>query len=177
MDRPLIAFEGDRRIGDGPAATLRDLLRARLAARPDPAHGPRLAVFDAETGRPVDFDLRETAPPPAARGRPKLGVTAREVTLLPRHWDWLATQPGGASATLRRLVETASRTQHGVDRVRQGREAAYRILTDLAGDRPGYEEAMRALFAGDAAGFARHTEGWPHDIRATGRALGFPDPA
>lgn len=176
MDRPLIAFEGDCRIGDGDAATLRDLLRARLAARADPAHGPRLAVFDAETGRPVDLDLREIPSPPA-RGRPRLGVTAHEVTLLPRHWDWLATQPGGASAALRRLVETARRAQDGADRVRQGREAAYRILTDLAGDRPGYEEAMRALFAGDAQGFARYTESWPPDVRATGNALGFPDQA
>ena len=176
MDRPLIAFEGDCRIGDGDAATLCNLFRARLAARADPAQGPRLAVFDAETGRPVDLDLRE-APAAPARGRPRLGVTAREVTLLPRHWDWLATQPGGASAALRRLVETARRVQDGADRARQGREAAYRILTDLAGDRRGYEEAMRALFAGDAAGFDRHTGGWPDNIRATGRALGFPDPA
>lgn len=166
MERSLILFEGARRIAAGPEAEIRALLRSREETQA--AAGPRLAVFEADTGRITDLDLREdrTEPPPRPRGRPKLGVTAREVTLLPRDWDWLARQPGGASATLRRLVEAARRNPSAADRMRARREAAYRMLTELAGDRPGYEEAMRALFRGDAEAFAAATEGWPRDLIA-----------
>jgi hypothetical protein len=121
-------------------------------------------IFDLETGRVVDVDPRfppaEDAPKP---GRPKLGVTAREVTLLPRHWDWLATQPGGASVALRKLVEDASR-RPGAQK-RQKQDAAYRFATALVGNAPGYEEAMRALYASDAHDFAAHIEAWPADVR------------
>lgn len=163
MDRQLLLFEGDRRIAAGPEAEIRAALLARRAARADPEAGPRLAVFEAESGRVTDIDLRD---PPRGRGRPRLGVTPREVTLLPRDWDWLAAQPGGASATLRRLVEAARRTESPASRLRLRRDAAYRILTELAGDRPGYEEAMRALFRGDHGAFAAATEGWAEDLRA-----------
>jgi hypothetical protein len=138
-------------------------------------------VFDA-SGRPVELDLRlgpehavadygaRTAPaegPPTrqGRGRPKLGVVAREVTLLPRHWDWLATQPGGASAALRRLVEEARRADDGSQRQRQTREAAYRVMSALAGDLPGFEEASRALFAGDPERLQSFAAAWPKDVR------------
>jgi hypothetical protein len=166
---PCLAFDGDRLLARGPLA---EVARA-VAAAADPA---AVRVFVEETARPVDLDLRGTAdavvarlppPPPEAprgRGRPKLGVTPREVTLLPRHWDWLAAQPGGASVALRKLVEAAMRDPR--EEARAGREAAYRLLTVLAGDRPGYEEAMRALFAGDRAAFDRHTGGWPADALA-----------
>src|ERR1700761_1314872 len=121
-------------------------------------------IFDLESGRVVDIDPRfppaEDAPKP---GRPRLGVTAREVTLLPRHWDWLATQPGGASVALRKLVEEASRNPKA--RQRQLRDAAYRFATVLVGDAPGYEEAMRALYAGHGEDFAAHIEAWPADVR------------
>src|ERR1700760_3933630 len=121
-------------------------------------------IFDLESGRVVDVDPRfppsEDAP---KAGRPKLGVTAREVTLLPRPWDWLATQPGGASVALRKLVEDASR-QPGAQK-RQRQDAAYRFATALVGNAPGYEEAMRALYAGDAHDFAAHIEAWPADVR------------
>jgi hypothetical protein len=157
---------------------------ARLAARGDlakvarAAHALRdesLVVFDETTGRAIDLDLRgavedvlaRLGPPPSlkpARGRPKLGVTAREVTLLPRHWDWLATQPGGASAALRRLVDEARRAGGAADEVRQAQEVAYRVMTTLAGDLPHYEEATRALFARDRARFDQLTAGWPADI-------------
>ncbi|WP_428990320.1 DUF2239 family protein [Methylocapsa aurea] len=100
------------------------------------------------------------------RGRPKLGVVAREITLLPRHWDWLAAQPGGASAALRRLVETARREGGTDGRQRAAREAAYRFLSAVAGDLPGYEEALRALFSGDAARFEAQMTEWPKDVRA-----------
>jgi hypothetical protein len=97
-------------------------------------------------------------------GRPKLGVVAREVTLLPRHWEWLNSQPGGASVALRKLVEEARRVNHDRDRMRQSQEATYRFMAAMAGDMPGFEEAARALFALDSLGFMRQISAWPHDI-------------
>ena len=121
-------------------------------------------IFDRATGRVVDIDPRfpptEDGPKP---GRPKLGVTPREVTLLPRHWDWLSTQPGGASVALRKLVEEASRNPKAQQRAR--RDAVYRLATALVGNAPGYEEAMRALYAGQGDDFAAHIEAWPQDVR------------
>jgi hypothetical protein len=111
----------------------------------------------------------------ATRGRPKLGVTAREVTLLPRHWEWLAAQPGGASVTLRKLVEEARRTSGAQQQVRQAQEAAYRFMSALAGDFPGFEEATRALFADDRNRFEQHMAEWPADIRNYAVRLGFGD--
>jgi len=103
---------------------------------------------------------------PRGRGRPKLGVVPKEVTLLPRHWDWLATQPGGASVTLRRLVEDARRHGAAKDRARMAQERAYYFMLAIAGDLPGYEEATRALFAGDHARLAQQIAAWPDDVRA-----------
>lgn len=135
-----------------------------------------LLVFEEATGRLVDLDLRgsledsvarlppDLAPKPA-RGRPKLGVTAREVTLLPRHWEWLAGQPGGASAALRKLVDQARRDNSSADDIRLAQEATYRVMTTLAGDRANYEEAVRALFADDRARFHDLISAWPADIR------------
>ena len=104
-------------------------------------------------------------------GRPRLGVVAREITLLPRHWEWLASQPGGASVTLRRLVEAARAESAQADAIRQAREATYRFMTAMAGNEPGFEEASRALFAGNSAAFTRHTEAWPDDVRDHARRL------
>ncbi len=148
------AFSGFEHIASGSLpevyATCRDI--------------PGSLIFDRATGRVVDIDPRfppsEEGPRP---GRPKLGVTAREVTLLPRHWDWLATQPGGASVALRKLVEEASRNPRAQQRAR--RDAAYRLATALVGNAPGYEEAIRALYAGHAEEFAAHIEAWPADVR------------
>ena len=172
MDRQATAFRGATRIAQGP------LGEVALAVARDGADG--VLTFDDATGRIVDLDLtggdtaiaaRYAPPPPTSPtaprrpGRPKLGVTAREVTLLPRHWDWLAGQPGGASATLRRLVEAARRDGAGPDRARRAQEAAYRAMQALAGDLPGYEEALRALFAGNRPALAARMAGWPADIR------------
>ncbi|WBO23030.1 DUF2239 family protein [Sphingomonas abietis] len=165
------AFAGDAWLATGS----RDEIAATLRAMPDmPASA--LLLFDDEDGRQIDLDLREppapeTPPPAARRGRPSLGVVAREVTLLPRHWDWLGEQPGGASAALRRLVDAARKAEgdgHG------RRNAAYRFLTAIAGDRPHYEEAIRSLFADDRAGFEGHAARWPIAIRdhAIGLAWG-----
>lgn len=161
-----------------------------------------ILVFDDRTGLVVDLDLRGTdadivarlppgptgadsATPPTARraprdapvsrgrGRPKLGVVAREVTLLPRHWEWLAAQPGGASVTLRRLVEQARQSNGRREQRRAAQEAAYRFMLAIAGDLPGYEEATRALFADDRSKLERNIAGWPEDIRGYTLRLAF----
>jgi hypothetical protein len=167
-------FSGARRIASG------DLRTVALAAQDalNNETGPIL-IFSDLSGRPVDLDLRgspsalskrfadSTAPhAKAGRGRPKLGVVAREVTLLPRHWDWLATQPGGASAALRRLLDQARRDSVGSDRRREAQEAAHRVMTALAGDCADYEEALRALYAGDELRFRDLIQSWPADVRA-----------
>ena len=165
------AFAGDRLIASGAPSVVVAAVKAAHDA------GAAVLVFDDEDARPVEFDLRGTledvlsrlAPPTEepkrGPGRPKLGVTAREVTLLPRHWDWLAAQPGGASVALRKLVESALREAEGPDRVRRSREAAYRFMTAVAGDKPGYEEATRMLFAGDWVAFDTAIQHWPMDVR------------
>jgi hypothetical protein len=129
---------------------------------------PQTRAFDDATGKPIDLDYRNVAPaaPAAPRGpgRPRLGVSAREVTLLPRHWEWLAAQPGGASAALRRLVEEARRKPEAGGRAAQDR--VYHFMQSCCGDRPGYEEALRALYKGDSERFAALIADWPQGIRA-----------
>ncbi|MBB4636917.1 DUF2239 family protein [Longimicrobium terrae] len=129
------------------------------------------AASRVETGSAAQAE--EAAP--RRRGRPSLGVVAREVTLLPRHWEWLATQPGGASVAIRKLVEEARRTSAAADQRRAARDAAYRFLSAMGGDLPGFEEAARALFADDAARFASLIAAWPADVRDYVQNLAFPD--
>lgn len=164
------AFAGMRRIASGP---LPDVVRA---AKPiaDRARKPIL-IFDDTTSQPVEVDFRGSLDEAVARvtpqesqagpGRPKLGVVGREVTLLPRHWEWLNIQPGGASVALRKLVEEARKTSEETDRARLSRDAAYRFLSAIAGNLPGFEEATRALFAANRAKFKREMAEWPEDIR------------
>jgi uncharacterized protein len=189
MSRHCTAFEGPVRVASGALADV------ALAIRPLVERGGEGAVlvFDDETGARIDLDLsgseaevlarlgpgpepaREPAEDaPRGPGRPRLGVVAREVTLLPRHWAWLAEQPGGASVALRKLVEEARRANEGADRVRRAREGAYRFMTAMAGDAPGFEEATRALWADDAARFDAETAGWPADVRDHARRLAAP---
>jgi len=125
---------------------------------------------------PTPADLGDASPyreslTPRGRGRPRLGVVAREVTLLPRHWDWLATQPGGASAAVRRLVDGARQASVDKDRARVAKESAYRFMLAMAGNEPGFEEATRALFANNRDRFAEMTEAWPRDVRDHARML------
>ncbi|MEC3910664.1 DUF2239 family protein [Sphingobium sp. CR2-8] len=169
MERTLTAFAGDLWIATGDEAEIRDALHAMG----DDAQN--ILLFEDATGRQVDIDLRGAAvEAPRGRGRPKLGVQPREVTLLPRHWDWLATQPGGASATLRRLVETARKSSAETLDPRAAMDAAYHFMTAMAGDRPGYEAAIRALFAKDAKLFNSLSQDWPSGIRDHARALAAP---
>ena len=178
-----IAFVGDRAIASGDLREVARAAKQRLDRRKDAS----ILIFDADTSAPVDIDFRggitevlsrlpepanipaatDKATPPISRsaGRPKLGVVAREVTLLPRHWDWLAQQRGGASVALRRLVDVARRTNEDKDRIRHAQEAAYRFMSVTAGNRANYEAAVRALFADEPAGFARLIAEWPADVR------------
>jgi hypothetical protein len=165
------AFDGDRRLAAGSRTELVAAINARLSDRPDAT----ILIFNDATGAQVDFDLRERAESrPAAQrssadetrgpGRPKLGVVAREVTLLPRHWEWLAKQPGGASVTLRKLVEEARRANPAAD-ARDAQERAYRFMSAMAGNLPDFEEATRALFAKDRKRFEKLIRAWPRSIR------------
>src|SRR6201990_2358311 len=160
MTETFTAFEGLRRIASGPLAEIAPTIK-RAEAR---ASAP-IAIFSDATGRAVDLDLRGSvgdmlarlakareapaASEPRGRGRPKLGVVAREVTLLPRHWEWLSAQPGGASVSLRKLVEAARRANGASDRSRAARDAAYHFMSAMAGNLPDFEEASRALFANE----------------------------
>ena len=142
-----------------------------VMARLDPgAPASEAGVADREDNGAADSPYLDEAQP-RGRGRPKLGVIAREVTLLPRHWDWLATQPGGASAAVRRLVDEARQTHAARDRRRRAQDAAYRFMSAMAGNEPGFEEATRALFAGDGVRFAAMTADWPPDVRDHARTL------
>jgi hypothetical protein len=181
-DVATIAFDGDRCIASGE---LRDVARAAKATL-ERHKDASILVFDGNTSRPIDIDFRGTVddvlarlpditgapaaedtaqPAPRGPGRPKLGVVAREITLLPRHWEWLAQQSGGASVAIRKLVEQARRTSEDRDRVRQAQEAAYRFMSVMAGNRPHYEDAIRALFADDPIGFEKLIAGWPAGVR------------
>jgi hypothetical protein len=185
MQTQYTAFAGFTRIAAGPLPEV-----AARALQYQAAGGQAaLAVFGDADGKPVDLDLRGSLAdalarlsldeskypleeqPPAdesaarGRGRPKLGVVAREVTLLPRHWEWLATQPGGASVALRKLVEAARKQGADREAARRARDTAYGVMSHLGGNLPGFEEATRALYAQDGARFATCLRDWPADLR------------
>lgn len=176
--RECIAFIGDRCIAGGSVR----LVVAEILDLLGPDELANVLVFDSSDGRVVDLDLRgsraeilsrlpEPAPAPdepdqpKKRGRPRLGVVAREVTLLPRHWEWLNSQPGGASVALRRLVEAARRESSHRDKARLAQESCYRFMSAMAGNLPHFEEAARALFAGEAEIFRTEIAAWPADVR------------
>jgi hypothetical protein len=190
-----IAFEGSRCIACGPlrevALKVKDVFDARPLSR--------ILVFNAHTSETIEIDCRgsaeqvlsripdiarEISPPgeplpselaaPAGPGRPRLGVVAREVTLLPRHWEWLNSQPGGASVALRKLVEQARRASSAADRIRQAQNATYQFMSVMAGCLDGFEEAARALFAADRPRFEALVALWPVDIGEHLRQLADP---
>ena len=164
------AFEGQRLLVGG---SLAEVVEAVVSAQGRGGMGPVLILEDS-TGQQVDLDLRRLSPPetvadqspepPRGPGRPRLGVVAREVTLLPQHWEWLAQQRGGASVTLRRLVEQARRASAADDQLRIRREAAYRVMQALGGSLPHYDEISRALFSGDQMRLEQLLADWPTDV-------------
>jgi len=178
-EQTLTAFVGERLLTRGSLSALLREVKTHLNAG-----GEAVLIFEDFTGRQVDFDLRgdveevltrvQLPEPRRGPGRPKLGVTAREVTLLPRHWEWLDEQNGGASATLRRLVDEARKRDDAPARARRAAEGTTRFLTAIAGNRPHFEEVLRALYAGDGERFAALMEGWPPDIRAHACRLAGP---
>ncbi|HEX3775864.1 MAG TPA: DUF2239 family protein [Polyangiaceae bacterium] len=174
MDSPKTysAFVGERQIAAGDLRSLLGAVKAHL----DKARDPRVLIFEDQTGQQLDFDFSGSiaevleraipaVPERAGPGRPKLGVVSREVSLLPRHWEWLENEAQGISATLRRLVDEAKKKHPGEQQARKTREAVNRFLTAMAGNLENYEEATRALFARDDARFAELIRGWPRDIR------------
>jgi len=174
----IFAFRGTERVAAGDSAEVAVALHRLF----DAGESELVLVFDAE-GRQLDLDLSGSlddvrrrfgasepgdgeGTAPRRRGRPKLGVVGREVTLLPRHWQWLESQRGGPSATLRRLVDEARETHRERDRVHRAQDAINRFLSSLGGDLPGYEEATRALYRGERERFEAEISGWPRDLRA-----------
>jgi hypothetical protein len=183
------SFQGHRRLASGAPHVV--ALAVKLAAERGDVRP--ILVFDDSTGRAIDLDTRgsdeevlarygaasactvDATEVPRGRGRPKLGVVAREVTLLPWHWEWLESQPGGPSVTLRKLVEEARRTHGERDRTRCAQERAYHFMSAMAGDMPGFEEATRALFANDRTTFSALIAEWPADVRDYTMQLAFGD--
>lgn len=174
------AFLSSRKVASGSLVGVADAVRTNVS-REDYS---RVLTFDDATGRVVEIDFGgEVSAPmqkaaveeaPRGPGRPKLGVVGREVTLLPRHWEWLEMQPGGASVALRKLVEEARKVNADADRIRMAQEAAYRFMSAMAGDRAGFEEAVRALYAGDWQKFEENMRLWPLDIRDYAAKLAEP---
>lgn len=190
MTTTAIAFEGDHRVAEGSLADVAVAVRKRAGK----GTHENILVFDHVSGRTLNLDLtgaekdvraryaeapaaateapaHEPLATPRGPGRPRLGVVPREVTLLPRHWDWLNAQPGGASVALRKLVEEARKTRGQTHDLRARQEAAYRFLSAIAGDWRNYEETTRALYANDADRFRTLTEDWPADVRDHARLL------
>jgi uncharacterized protein len=180
------AFNGNQRVASGSLLKVAEKVKEVI----DQNAQASILIFDDVTSELVEVDFRGTLQevlvrlekptaaveqakalsdaderPQRGPGRPKLGVVSREITLLPRHWDWLNSQPGGASVALRRLVEEARRVNSGKDKVRQSKEVTYRFMSAMAGNFPGFEEATRALFADDFERFNRLVASWAIDIR------------
>ena len=184
------AFAGQTRIASGSLADVALAAKAIL----DRGEQAPLLIFNDATSDTIELDLRgtptdvlarlakrfpeaaetgqEDAPAQARKaGRPKLGVVGREVTLLPRHWDWLAEQPGGASVAIRKLIDAERKSKSFSDLKRKIEAITYRFISTMAGNFQDFEEACRALFAGDREKFARMTEAWPADVRDHARWL------
>lgn len=171
LESTYTAFAGTKRIASEHLEKMLVQTKAYLESHADAA----VLIFEDQTGRQVDFDFRGTADEVVRRaagakirpgpGRPKLGVVCREVSLLPRHWEWLEQHPGGISAALRRLVDDARQRDGGAARARAARDAAGKFMWAMAGNFPGFEEASRALYAKDRQGFERLIRDWPEDVR------------
>lgn len=203
ISRPCTAFDGHRLLLSGPLVEVALAVKTATESRSPnltlvfddktgrvvdlDLRGTKADIVERLSQPPQTFAGRYRLPPsevsepeskdevsePRGRGRPKLGVVAREVTLLPRQWEWLATQPGGASAILRRLVDDARRNGGPRQQRRAAQDAAYHFMLAIAGDLPGYEEATRALFADDRNRLEQWIAEWPQDVRSHAMSLAF----
>jgi hypothetical protein len=178
-EKQCTAFEGNKLVAQGNQRDVRDALRKFRSLHPEAS----ILVFEDQTGEDLDLEgtpvsTQGTEPAaetiPARPGRPRLGVVAREITLLPRHWQWLETQPGGASVALRKLVESARKQMAPEDRARQAIEAAYRFLSVMSAHVPNFEDVARALFRRDWVQFDQSTQGLPLDVREHLRRMAAP---
>ncbi len=174
------AFEDTQLLVRGPLLQVVSEVKRRVTKASD----ARIYIFSDVTGKEMDFNLQgserevlkrleiyvpateSSAVNSSHPGRPKLGVVSREISLLPRHWEWLATQPGGASSTLRKLIEEAKKKSSGESGVKQAQERTYKVMSVLAGNAEGYEEALRALYRKDKKAFLINIKLWPKDVRA-----------
>lgn len=179
------AFEGNKILASGRLDEVALKVRRRVQSHPSAS----VLIFSDTTGKEMDLDLSgseaemmdrlkvfissENFNPsvPVGPGRPKLGVVAREVSLLPRHWEWLATQSGGASAALRRLIEAARKNPSAKELSREAQERTHKFMTAIAGNFPNYEEALRALYAKDKKNFQNQIREWPEDVQAHSKKL------
>lgn len=183
MESTYTAFEGSKLLTRGPLDKVILKTKHRLEKEPEAS----ILIFSDSTGRTIDFNFHGTEVDVLKRleiyvsgdasgedstklasgpGRPKLGVVSREVSLLPRHWEWLANQTGGASATLRKLIEFEQKKSGGGLTLKQAQERVYKFMSVLAGDLEGYEEALRALYRKDGDSFQTHIKKWPRDVKA-----------
>lgn len=178
LDRQYSAFADSKKIAQG------DVLEVAIKVKKflNKETKAQILIFDDTSSSQIEIDFRGSPENVSRRlkalfegekedekksgpGRPKLGVVAKEVTLLPDHWEWLARQPGGASVTLRKLVEEAKKKNLAKDQMRMAQEATYKFMTVMAGDLVNYEEALRALYASDVKKFEKLIGEWPEDIR------------
>ena len=183
----ILAFNAQKLIAEGAFGEVLHLVKNHIKQNDT----GNVLFFNGSDGRQIDIDLKagagesgnaneasaaesgseQATPGKKSRGRPKLGVVGREVTLLPRHWQWLDDQRGGASARLRRLIDQERKATAGDDMIRRSQDSANRFMHAMAGDIPGFEEAVRALYAQDKARFVQETAAWPLDIRDCARGF------
>lgn len=173
------AFKKEKLIAEG------DLKKVILKTKRELMRSPESAIliFSNETGKTMDFNFQgsenevlsrlevflepkiEIDPKEKKVGRPSLGVISREVSLLPKHWEWLACQSGGASAEIRRLVEKAMKQTQAASTVKMAQEKTFRFLNTIAGNFPNFEEAIRSLYRRDLNAFEQIIKFWPVDIK------------
>ena len=185
-DKLYSSFTGYRHIASGPLRTVLKETKTFYDSTQTPdernaSHHPEnLLFFHHGDGRQLDFDLSgsledvlsriqtrepspvDETPDKPGKGRPRLGVVSKEVTLLPRHWEWLSRQPASASATLRRLVSEASSRENTSSKAKAERLGT--ILWTLAGNLEGFEEASRCLHRLDFEGLFGFSDKWPGDL-------------
>ncbi len=164
------SFIGDRHLFTGDLKGMLSQTHAYISR-----HGEEgLLIFDNFSGRQIDYNFRvsleellgkELPPTPKkGPGRPRLGVVCGEISLLPRHWDWLQRQRQSASATIRRLIEAAMKEASPEEKTREAIDAAGKFLWTMAGNLSDFEEASRALYAQKWHILDAITAAWPEDI-------------